>query len=181
MLDKIKHVQSPNFNERPTGTIIDSIILHYSGMACVEDVISHFKDPKPQNNNPVSAHYVICREGQITNMVCPSKRAWHAGRSEFGCREEFNHFSIGIELYNPGHRRGYIPYTDLQMNSTIGLISWLSTQHPIDPRWVLGHSDISSDRKQDPGELFPWSKLEECHLAIRPDVNKTKRRLLRMG
>lgn len=166
-MDSIRHVPSPNFNDRPDGTIIDSIIIHYSGMACVEDVIAHFQDPKPENNNPVSAHYVICREGKITNMVHPDKRAWHAGKSQFGCREEFNHFSIGVELYNPGHRRGYIAYTDEQIVSTVRLVQWLYTQYPIKPEWVLGHSDIAPGRKQDPGELFPWNEFTSRGLSVR--------------
>ena len=177
MQDDIRFVQSPNFNDRPVGTIIDSIIIHYSGKACVEDVIAHFQDPKPENNNPVSAHYVICREGQITNMVHPDKRAWHAGKSKFGCRAEFNHFSIGIELYNSGHRRGYVAYTGEQIVSTVRLVQWLYTQYPIKPEWVLGHSDVAPDRKQDPGELFPWEEFESRRLATRPQVLSPEMRI----
>ena len=182
MVDNIKHAPSPNFNDRPAGTIIASIIIHYSGMECVEDVIAHFQNPEPENGNSVSAHYVICRAGQITNMVCPTKRAWHAGKSQFGCREEFNHFSIGIELYNPGHNRGYIAYTNEQIASAVDLVAKLYKRYPIKPELVLGHSDISPERKQDPGELFPWEEFTSRKLAIRPEnTSETQVLTLRHG
>lgn len=160
----IIHKPSPNFDERPAGVRIDSIVIHYSGMACVEDVIAHFGKPESK----VSSHYTICREGRVFQHVPDEKRAWHAGKSRFGAREEFNHFSIGIELYNPGHNRGYIPYSQAQIKAMMVLIDRLYRLHPIDPQWVLGHSDIAPDRKIDPGEFFPWDRLVSAGLAIRP-------------
>lgn len=161
-LDMI-HRPSPNFGERPNDTLIDSIIIHYTAMDSVAAAIAKFQDSK--SDNPVSAHYTICRQGRIFFHVCPSKRAWHAGKSSYRCRENFNDFSIGIELYNPGHNRGYIPYTELQILSLVKLMRYLYTQFPINPKWVLGHSDISPGRKYDPGELFPWERLKKEGLA----------------
>ena len=37
---------------------------------------------------------------------------------------------------------------------------------------VLGHSDISPDRKKDPGEKFPWEILSKKGLAFWHDLNK---------
>jgi N-acetylmuramoyl-L-alanine amidase len=162
----ILYCSSPNFNDRPEGAVIDSIIIHYSGKACVEDVIDHFQNPE----SLVSAHYTICRDGVVYQHVPENKRAWHAGVSRFGPREEFNHFSIGIELYNPGHNRGYIAYTESQITQLIVLIQDIYHRHPIRPEFVLGHSDIAPTRKQDPGELFPWACLERLGLAKRPQT-----------
>jgi N-acetylmuramoyl-L-alanine amidase len=157
---------SPNFDSRPSGTDIDSVVIHYTAKSCVEDAIAVFEDP----NSKLSSHYTICRQGQLFQHVDTSKRAWHAGRSEFGCRKTFNDFSIGIELYNPGHRRGYLPYTIHQIEALTKLMYKLYSEHPIRPELVLGHSDISPDRKQDPGELFPWCILVSKGLAKRPSL-----------
>ena len=155
---------SPNFDNRPEGTTIDSVVIHYTAKSCVEDAIAVFENPE----NKLSAHYTICREGRVFQHVDTKNRAWHAGKSKFGCREAFNDFSIGVELYNPGHNRGYIPYTVRQIDSLTALMYSLYEWHPIEPKLVLGHSDVSPGRKEDPGELFPWCVLVSKGLALRP-------------
>ena len=39
-------------------------------------------------------------------------------------------------------------------------------KYKIDKRFILGHSDISPDRKKDPGENFPWEILAKSNLSI---------------
>ena len=46
----------------------------------------------------VSAHFLIERDGAITQFVSCHDRAWHAGVSCFDGREACNDFSLGIEL-----------------------------------------------------------------------------------
>ncbi len=154
---------SPNFNDRPKGMDITSIIIHYTGMKTCTDALNRLCDAASQ----VSAHYQIDLDGTIYNLVDPTNRAWHAGVSSWGGHSNFNDFSIGIELVNKGHEFGYHPFPDTQIDALIGLMHALFKQFPIDPRLVLGHSDIAPDRKQDPGELFPWNRLIAENLAIR--------------
>jgi N-acetylmuramoyl-L-alanine amidase len=161
----MKYMPSPNFNDRPDDVNIDSVIIHYTGMKTAQDALDRLCDKASQ----VSAHYTIDMDGTIYNHVSPLKRAWHAGVSEFASRTNFNDFSIGIELVNPGHDHGYVPFPDVQIQSLITLMHELYNEYPIDPYWVLGHSDIAPMRKQDPGELFPWDVLVAKGLAKRPE------------
>src|SRR5690606_1571897 len=46
----------------------------------------------------VSAHFLIERDGAITQFVSCLDRAWHAGVSCFGERGSCNDFSLGVEL-----------------------------------------------------------------------------------
>ena len=39
------------------------------------------------------------------------------------------------------------------------LLKYLINLYKINLKNILGHSDISPDRKKDPGEKFPWKKL----------------------
>lgn len=154
---------SPNFNDRPEGADICSIIIHYTGMQTAQDALTRLCDPEAQ----VSAHYTIDEDGTVYNHVDPTKRAWHAGVSQWGDLNNFNDFSIGIELVNPGHEFGYRPFPEAQINALIGLMHDLFERFPIKLDLVLGHSDIAPTRKQDPGELFPWDRLINEGLAIR--------------
>ena len=49
-----------------------------------------------------SVHFVIERDGTITQLVPTNRRAGHAGQSAFHGRSDCNAFSIGIEIVNPG-------------------------------------------------------------------------------
>lgn len=161
---KMNYLPSPNFNDRPKGVAINSVIIHYTGMENTQIALERLCDPESQ----VSAHYTIDEDGAVYNHVDPTKRAWHAGVSEWGDLKGFNDFSIGIELVNPGYEHGYRPFPIAQIHALIHLLEELYTQFPIKPELVLGHSDIAPDRKQDPGHLFPWAVLVAKGLAIRP-------------
>src|SRR4029077_16412425 len=41
-------------------------------------------------------------------------------------------------------------------------------RHRLKPSQVVGHSDIAPERKQDPGEKFPWKRLADAGAAIWP-------------
>lgn len=163
-IDNIIDMPSSNFNDRPDGVIINSIIIHYTGMKTAQDALDRLCDAQAE----VSAHYTIDEDGTIYNHVHPDKRAWHAGVSQWCDLSNFNDFSIGIELVNPGHEFGYKPFPQVQIDRLLDLMKGLFEGYSIRPDLVLGHSDIAPDRKQDPGELFPWDRLIHEKLAIRP-------------
>lgn len=50
----------------------------------------------------VSVHFVIERDGTISQLVPTNRRGAHAGQSSYHGRASCNDFSIGIEIVNPG-------------------------------------------------------------------------------
>ena len=54
------------------------------------------------NARKVSVHFVVERDGKITQQVPVGVRANHAGRSHYHGRDYVNGFSVGIEIVNPG-------------------------------------------------------------------------------
>lgn len=54
------------------------------------------------------------------------------------------------------------------MDSLIRLSKSIIASHHIKPHNVIGHNDVSPDRKADPGVLFPWRKLAEAIIGIFP-------------
>ena len=108
----------------------------------------------------------------MLRLVGEENRAWHAGKSHWRQIDDVNSASIGIELVNPGHEFGYRPFPDAQIDALIPLMADLQTRYGITRGNIVGHSDIAPTRKQDPGELFPWSRLARLRLALpRPTKN----------
>jgi N-acetylmuramoyl-L-alanine amidase len=106
--------------------------------------------------------------------VPEERRAWHAGASHWAGRNAVNDRSIGVELVNPGHEFGYVPFTDDQIASLIALAQGILKRHAIPARFVLGHSDVAPSRKSDPGELFPWQRLAEHGIGMWPAARSAK-------
>jgi N-acetylmuramoyl-L-alanine amidase len=159
---------SPNFDERSQPVSI--IVLHYTGMEDARSAIDRLRDPEAK----VSCHYLVDEDGTILRMVPEDKRAWHAGRSYWRGNSDVNGASIGIELVNPGHEFGYRPFPEEQIDALVPLVADIKERHGITRGNVVGHSDVAPQRKQDPGELFPWSRLAKLRLALpRPTQNLT--------
>ena len=158
-------LDSPNQRDRPGDVAIDTLILHYTGMQSGHAAIERLCDPAAA----VSSHYVIEEDGRIFRLVEESRRAAHAGISVWQGRSMLNDSSIGIEIVNPGHEWGYRPYPAAQVAALRRLCHDIFGRHPIPPERVLGHSDVAPDRKQDPGELFPWQALATDGIGIWPD------------
>ena len=68
-------------------------------------------------------------------------------------RERCNDFSIGIEIEGSSD----IAFTNRQYARLQKLTQALCTRYPLS--YVVGHSDIAPDRKQDPGPFFDWQRF----------------------
>ena len=148
---------SPNASDRPTYCGIDSIVLHYTGMRTTEEALARLCSTRHE----VSAHYLIDETGQIYQLVPEHKKAWHAGISSWRGKTGVNENSVGIEISNPGHEFGYIPFPHAQIEAVIRLCRNIMSRYVVPAYNVIGHSDVAPNRKQDPGELFPWRRLAE--------------------
>ena len=141
----IRHHPSSNFNTRPPGTIVDTVVVHATVLDSLEDVIKHFGDPQTQ----VSAHYTIDRDGTVVSHVPEDKRAWHAGESQMkDGRVNVNDFSIGIELVNLNN--GLDPFPEPQLAALRRLLKTIIVRHPI--RHIIPHYECAfpPGRKSDP-------------------------------
>jgi len=153
-------VTSPNYNSRG-GTAVREVAIHtmqgsYAGS------ISWFQNSSAQ----VSAHYLIrSSDGQVTQMVRESQRAWHVG--------SHNSHSIGIE------HEGYISnpdwYTTAMYNKSAAITrqacaryggivctramkSYTSSKLSDSSYDILGHQNLTDATHTDPGKYWNWSK-----------------------
>jgi len=169
MLSDVRYVPSPNYNERPTNTVIDLLVIHNISLPPGEFGGSHidafFTNVLDPSRHPyfaeiagvaVSSHCLIRRDGEIVQYVPFNKRAWHAGDSCFDGRKDCNDFSIGIELEGTDE----IPYTPIQYTILADLVALLKKTYPeITDNRIVGHSTIAPTRKTDPGSVFDWGLL----------------------
>lgn len=164
----IRHCPSPNCNVRPRGEISLLVIHNISlppGQFGTGKVQAFFQNRLVADEHPyfagiatlqVSAHFLIERDGAITQFVSCNERAWHAGQSSFGGRENCNDFSLGIELEGTDEQ----PFADAQYAALVALTRVLQRAYPaLTLERICGHSDIAPTRKTDPGPAFDWPRL----------------------
>ena len=158
---------SPNFNERQHP--LDMLVLHYTGMKDGPTALARMRENKEPR---VSAHYMVEEDGRVFQLVAEDKRAWQAGRSWWRGDEDINSRSIGIEIVNGGHDFGLPPYPDAQIDAVIELCQGILSRWAIPPERIVAHSDIAPDRKEDPGERFPWKRLAEAGIGLWPQPTR---------
>ena len=162
-LSGVRRIASPNFDARPAQTPVSLLVIHSISLPPDEfggpGVRHLFTNTLDCSAHPyyaqlvglrVSAHFLIGRDGSITQFVPCSSRAWHAGVSVWQGRERCNDFSIGIELEGCDS----MPFEPAQYAALSRLTRRLRRKYPI--RHIVGHVDIAPGRKTDPGPTFDW-------------------------
>lgn len=159
---KFVWVQSPNWNERPVGAVVDTVVVHSTAIPSLRDTALVFA----RESSQVSAHFTIGKDGSIVGSVSTFKRGWHAGVSrDVVGRNNVNDFSIGIELVNLDD--GKDPYPEKQILALRFVIGMLERRFPL--KHITSHKFIAlpPGRKIDPAE-FPWNRLEGLGLDVTP-------------
>jgi len=159
---------------------IQSLIIHFTAVDFRKSMWAL------KNSGQVSSHYLIpesmdesykFNDLKVIQLVEEENRAWHAGDSWWQGRDNLNDTSIGIEIVNQpachgrdtvekrpefgSHQACRFPDFDpKQIDLLIKLIKSIMQRHPgIEPTGILGHSDVATARKGDPGPRFPWYLL----------------------
>ena len=160
---------SPNQDGRPAGCEPELMVIHGIslppgdfGGPYIEQLFTNCLDWQAHpyfgeiEGVRVSAHLLLRRDGHLIQFVPFSRRAWHAGESEYRGRRCCNDFSIGVELEGTDDD----PYSNLQYRQLARVIDALCDNYPnISARRIVGHCDIAPQRKTDPGPAFDWLRL----------------------
>ncbi len=159
-------VQTPDCRDRREKEWSGIVIHHTANVAQdlegwrrIAEGVKNWLTYKDQNY--VSAHFEISREGHILQICDPEKyEAFHAGVSEHWNQNlrrvvtDWNRHAIGIELVGDGNK---VPYSPSQYFSLIKLTRELLQRYPsIHIKNIVGHDEIAPERKNDPGMLFDW-------------------------
>ncbi|MES2819233.1 MAG: N-acetylmuramoyl-L-alanine amidase [Pseudomonadota bacterium] len=164
-----------------SGPVVDTRYVSLNHDSRIQYVVLHYTSASlPRSlalltRGEVSSHYLIGESPPtVYRLVDESRRAWHAGDSEWLGRTWLNSSSIGIELVNPGFTDGpngrlWHPYASAQIDALILLLKDIVLRYDIPAEHIVGHSDIAPLRKLDPGPLFPWQRLAEAGLGRWPN------------
>lgn len=172
-----------NFGSRK-GAFITGIVLHAT-QGWKDGVTARFKDPDSQ----ASCHYLICKDGTISQYVTEDFAAWHAGNGNV------NQHTVGIEIealvQDPKTKSWLNPpkgFTDLQYTSLLSICRYLIARYGIRVRRVprgeagvnglIAHSDVpdphnagqwgGANHHEDPGPNFPWWDVLIADLSTKP-------------
>ena len=163
-----------DFNER-NGEPVQQVIVHYTAAPFASSlrtltqggVSAHYLLPDPDEPGYRVAGY---DELRAFRLVDEGKRAWHAGVSHWGGRDNLNSRSIGIEIVNLARDDAGVftfpAYKQEQIRVLIALLRDILGRYPqVGPTDLLGHSDVAYWRKSDPGPRLPWRCLHEAGMG----------------
>jgi N-acetyl-anhydromuramyl-L-alanine amidase AmpD len=181
----IKKLYLPSQNSKIRTKEVTHVLIHFISNAGnkpenpynIQDIYRIFV------NTETSSHYMIARDGTIYVLVGENRVAFHAGKGELSglpaYKNKMNEYSIGIELLGIGTRDEMLPimsektynlitsknigYTDAQYRSLNILLNGIYKRFPSiikDRKHIIGHDEYAPDRKQDPGNLFDWTRLK---------------------
>ena len=167
---------SPNHNERPAGVSPSLIVVHGTAGSSVGGDVAWLTDKarRPEGgvyDTSLSYHYVIGRAGEVYQLVDESRRAWHAGKSNWNGKDDVNDFSIGIGLTNRGPvdgdpaKPGAEPYPSAQLLACASLLVDICGRRSIPWYRIVSHAEVSPGRKHDPWLHFPWMELSAGMLS----------------
>jgi AmpD protein len=171
-LEGVTWLASPNFGERPTGAVSLVVIHNISlppdgfGGDWVEKFFLNQLDPAAHPyfatiaDLHVSAHFYVRRDGRVIQFVGCDQRAWHAGNSCWGERDNCNDYSVGIELEGSDTQ----PFTGAQYAALWSLLDAVRARYPIAA--IAGHSHVAPGRKSDPGPCFDWAAVAARYPAL---------------
>ena len=141
---------------RPASAI--RLIVVHATEGTFVSTVAWFRNPRAR----ASAHFVVGRDGAITQMVPTRNVAWHSGNGWV------NQHSIGVEDEGFAHVAG--TFTDAEYRSSAELVAGLMRHFvlPIDRRHLIGHNQVpdpfhpglfgGASHHTDPGPYWDWRR-----------------------
>lgn len=136
---------------------IDTILIHSTYNVFNEDPYDVEGIIQEYQYYQVAAQYLISRDGIIYRLTPDEAVAYHAGISQMpDNRINVNDFSIGIELIQTKTESP----NEAQYLALAQLVKYLQQEYSVPSENILGHKDVSPDRKTDPWN-FDWEKFNQ--------------------
>jgi N-acetyl-anhydromuramyl-L-alanine amidase AmpD len=133
--------------DRPDDYGIDRVIVHVT-QGGYRSAVKAFEDP----GHGAAAHYIVRRDGRVTQMVRELDVAFHAGN------REYNERSVGIE--HEGFVERASSFTDAMYEASARLTAAVCGRYgiPVDRGHIIGHVEVPGTDHTDPGPHWDWER-----------------------
>ena len=133
--------------DRPDDYAIDRVVVHVT-QGGYASAVRAFQDP----GHGAAAHYVVRRDGRVTQMIRELDVAFHAGN------RSYNERSVGIE------HEGFVDrpssFTDAMYEASARLTAGICGRYgiPVDREHIVGHVEVPGTDHTDPGRYWDWDR-----------------------
>ncbi|MET7685233.1 N-acetylmuramoyl-L-alanine amidase [Streptomyces sp. NPDC005423] len=133
--------------DRPDDYAIDRVVVHVT-QGSLDSAVNAFQDPGHQ----AAAHYIVGRDGRITQLVRELDVAFHAGN------RAYNERSVGVE--HEGFVDRASSFTDAMYAASARLTAGICRRHGIgvDREHIIGHVEVPGTDHTDPGPFWDWDR-----------------------
>jgi N-acetyl-anhydromuramyl-L-alanine amidase AmpD len=133
--------------DRPDDYGIDRVIIHVT-QGSYRSAVKAFQDP----GHGAAAHYIVRKDGHITQMIRELDVAFHAGN------REYNERSVGIE--HEGFVEKASSFTDAMYEASALLTAAICGRYgiPVDREHIIGHVEVPGTDHTDPGPHWDWER-----------------------
>jgi N-acetylmuramoyl-L-alanine amidase len=140
---------------------VRAVVLHATAGGSSDGAVSVMREGK------ASFHWLVPDEdeqahGKFVWACAPEARAaWHVRNScshpdVNGGATKVNHWSLGIEVVN--RQVTADEFSEWQVAATARIVRYCWAKYP-NLRHVVSHAKLDPERRSDPGNSFPWSRM----------------------
>ncbi|MEU2673222.1 N-acetylmuramoyl-L-alanine amidase [Streptomyces sp. NPDC007164] len=133
--------------DRPDDYTIDRVVIHVT-QGSYQSAVKVFQDP----GHGAAAHYVVRKDGHVTQMIRELDVAFHAGN------RSYNERSVGIE------HEGFVDrpqdFTAAMYGASARLTAAICGRYgmPVDREHIIGHVEVPGTDHTDPGKHWDWDR-----------------------
>lgn len=174
-------VDPSNFGERfrrdAFGQAVDPtprlVVLHETVYG-LNSAIHTFRTPHPNDEDQVSYHALIGEDGQVVQLLDPSKRAFGAGNSAFNGQwvvtnpkvgGSVNNFALHVSLETPldgeNDNPSHSGYSSAQYDALATLLADWMGRYPITLETITTHRAVDLGGERSDPRSFSWQALQE--------------------